>query len=133
MANLVIASNTKAMKKLDKGTKDKVWAFIEKLSADHTAPGLHIEPLNAAVDPRVRTGRVDLHFRAILFKVDDKLGDDPTFIYMGTWPHDEANKLAERSRLRVNPINGVLEASSVNSMVKKTARSELSCPILEAS
>ncbi|UOT04482.1 UvrD-helicase domain-containing protein [Rhodococcus opacus] len=109
MANLVIASNTKAMKKLDKGTKDKVWAFIEKLSADHTAPGLHIEPLNAAVDPRVRTGRVDLHFRAILFKVDDKLGDDLTFIYMGTWPHDEANKLAERSRLRVNPINGVLE------------------------
>ncbi|ANS29902.1 putative ATP-dependent DNA helicase [Rhodococcus opacus] len=109
MANLVIASNTKAMKKLDKGTKDKVWAFIEKLSADHTASGLHIEPLNAAVDPRVRTGRVDLHFRAILFKIDDKLGDDPTFIYMGTWPHDEANKLAERSRLRVNPINGVLE------------------------
>ncbi len=109
MANLVIASNTKAMRKLNKGTKDKVWSFIEKLSADHTAPGLHIEPLHAAVDPRVRTGRVDLHFRAILFKVDDKLGDDPTFIYMGTWPHDEANKLAERSRLRVNPINGVLE------------------------
>lgn len=109
MANLVIASNTKAMRKLDKGTKDKVWAFIEKLSVNHTTPGLHIEPLNAAVDPRVRTGRVDQHFRAILFKVDDKLGDDPTFIYMGTWPHDEANKLAERSRLRVNPINGVLE------------------------
>ncbi|WJG11407.1 3'-5' exonuclease [Gordonia sp. Swx-4] len=109
MANLVIASNTKAMKKLDKTIKDKVWAFIEKLSADHTAPGLHIEPLNGAIDPRVRTGRVDLNFRAILFKVDDKLGDDPTFIYMGTWPHDEANKLAERSQLRVNPINGVLE------------------------
>ncbi|MFZ2528422.1 MAG: 3'-5' exonuclease [Rhodococcus sp. (in: high G+C Gram-positive bacteria)] len=109
MANLVIASNTKAMGKLDKSVKDKVWTFIEKLSNDHTAPGLHIEPLHAAVDPRVRTGRVDLHFRAILFKVDDKLGDDPTFIYMGTWPHDEANKLAERSKLRVNPINGVLE------------------------
>lgn len=109
MANLVIASNTKAMKKLDKTIKDKVWTFIEKLSADHTAPGLHIEPLNGAIDPRVRTGRVDRNFRAILFKVDDKLGDDPTFIYMGTWPHDEANKLAERSQLRVNPINGVLE------------------------
>jgi superfamily I DNA/RNA helicase len=109
VANLVIASNTKAMKKLDKSVKDKVWAFIEKLSANHEAPGLHIEPLNAAVDPRVRTGRVDLHFRAILFRIDDKFGDDPTFIYMGTWPHDEANKLAERSKLRVNPINGVLE------------------------
>ena len=109
MANLVIASNTKAMKKLDKSTNDKVWAFIEKLSADHTAPGLHIEPIKGSVDPRVRTGRVDLNFRAILFKIDAKLGDDPTFIYMGTWPHDEANKLAERSKLRVNPINGVLE------------------------
>lgn len=109
MANLVIASNTKSMRKLDKSVKDKVWAFIEKLSSDHTASGLHIEPLAGAVDPRVRTGRVDLHFRAILFKVDDKLGDDPTFIYMGTWPHDEANSLAVRSTLRVNPINGVLE------------------------
>lgn len=97
------------MGKLDKSVKDKVWAFIEKLSNDHTNASLHIEPLHAAADPRVRTGRVDLHFRAILFKVDDKLGDDPTFIYMGTWPHDEANKLAERSKLRVNPINGVLE------------------------
>ncbi|MCK0093740.1 UvrD-helicase domain-containing protein [Rhodococcus sp. F64268] len=109
MANLVIASNTKAMKKLEKSTNDKVWAFIEKLSADHTAPGLHIEPIQGAIDPRVRTGRVDLNFRAILFKVDSKLGDDPTFIYMGTWKHDVANKLAERSKLRVNPINGVLE------------------------
>ncbi len=109
MANLVFASNNKSMPKLDGSIKNKVWTFIEKLAADHTAAGLHIEPLHAAVDPRVRTGRVDLYYRAILFKIDDKLGGDPTFIYMGTWPHDEANKRAERSRLSVNPINGVLE------------------------
>lgn len=110
MANLVLASNSKSMPKLDGSIRTKVWAFIEKLGVDHTAPGLHIEPLKGAADKRVRTGRVDLQYRAILFKIDDKLGDDPTFIYMGTWPHDEANKLAERSYLRVNPINGVLEA-----------------------
>ncbi|MBU4615247.1 UvrD-helicase domain-containing protein [Rhodococcus sp. GG48] len=109
MANLVLASNSKAMPKLDGSIRSKVWAFIEKLSGDHTAPGLHIEPIKGAIDKRVRTGRVDLQYRAILFKVDDKFGDDPTFIYMGTWPHDEANKLAERSKLQVNPINGVLE------------------------
>ncbi|MBY4571127.1 DNA helicase UvrD [Gordonia sihwensis] len=110
MANLVLASNSKSMPKLDGSIRNKVWAFIEKLGTDHTAPGLHIEPLKGAVDKRVRTGRVDLQYRAILFKIDDKLGDDPTFIYMGTWPHDDANKLAERSYLQVNPINGVLEA-----------------------
>src|SRR5271167_3814465 len=96
------------MSKLDGSVKNKVYDFFEKLNTDDTAPGLHIEPLNAAIDPRVRTGRVDLHYRAILFRVDDK-ASGPTYIYMGTWPHDEANKLAEHATLRVNPINGTLE------------------------
>jgi superfamily I DNA/RNA helicase len=108
VANLVIASNSKAMSKLDGSIKNKVYDFFEKLNADDTSSALHIEPLNAAVDPRVRTGRVDYHWRAVLFKVEDKSAG-PTYIYMGTWPHDEANKLAERATLRVNPINGTLE------------------------
>ena len=109
MANLVIASNSKAMSKLDGSIKKKVYDFFEKLNADDTSPKLHIEPMNVAADSRVRTGRVDLHYRALLFKVDDKSGGVPTYIYMGTWNHDEAIKLAETATLRVNPINGTLE------------------------
>ncbi len=108
MANLVIASNSKGMSKLDGSVKNKVYDFFEKLTADDTQPSLHIEPLHVAVDPRVRTGRVDLHYRAVLFRVDDKAAG-PTYIYMGTWGHDDAIKLAERATLRVNPINGTLE------------------------
>jgi superfamily I DNA/RNA helicase len=108
VANLVIASNSKAMSKLDGSIKNKVYDFFEKLNADDTQPSLHIEPMKAAIDPRVRTGRVDLHYRAVLFRVDDK-SSGPTYIYMGTWSHDEAIKLAERATLRVNPINGTLE------------------------
>jgi superfamily I DNA/RNA helicase len=108
VANLVIASNSKAMSKLDGSIKNKVYDFFEKLNADDTQPALHIEPMKAAIDPRVRTGRVDLHYRAVLFRVDDK-SSGPTYIYMGTWGHDEAIKLAERATLRVNPINGTLE------------------------
>ncbi|OBA90704.1 DNA helicase UvrD [Mycolicibacterium mucogenicum] len=108
MANLVIASNSKGMSKLDGSIKNKVYDFFEKLAADDTQPSLHIEPLHAAIDPRVRTGRVDLHYRAVLFRVDDK-SSGPTYIYMGTWGHDDAIKLAERATLRVNPINGTLE------------------------
>ena len=108
MPNLVIASNNKAMPKLDGSVKRKVYDFFEKLNADDTSAGLHIEPLNGAVDERVRTARVDLQYRAILFRVEDKAGN-VTYLYMGTWKHDEANRLAERSTLRVNPINGVLE------------------------
>lgn len=108
MANLVIASNSKGMSKLDGSIKNKVYDFFEKLAADDTQPSLHIEPLHVASDPRVRTGRVDLHYRAVLFRVDDK-SSGPTYIYMGTWGHDDAIKLAERATLRVNPINGTLE------------------------
>lgn len=96
------------MSKLDGSIKNKVYDFFEKLNADDTQPALHIEPLHAAIDPRVRTGRVDLHYRAVLFRVDDK-SSGLTYIYMGTWGHDDAIKLAERATLRVNPINGTLE------------------------
>lgn len=108
MANLVIASNSKGMSKLDGSVKNKVYDFFEKLAADDTSAKLHIEPMKGAVDSRVRTGRVDLYWRAVLFRVDDKQSG-PTYIYMGTWPHDDAIKLAERATLRVNPINGTLE------------------------
>lgn len=109
MANLVIASNSKGMSKLDGSIKNKVYDFFEKLTADDTSPKLHIEPMKGAIDPRVRTGRVDLYWRAVLFRIEDK-DSGPTYIYMGTWPHDDAIKLAERATLRVNPINGTLEA-----------------------
>ena len=98
MANLVIASNSKGMSKLDGSVKNKVYDFFEKLNADDTSPKLHIEPMKRALDRRVRTGRVDLYWRAILFRIDDK-ASGTTYIYMGTWPHDEAIKLAERATL----------------------------------
>ncbi|WP_040828296.1 3'-5' exonuclease [Nocardia jiangxiensis] len=108
MANIVIATNTKAMGKLDGSVKRKVYDFLEKLQTDDTAPSLHIEPIKGAADARVRTGRVDLNYRAILFRLDPE-GGDTTYVYMGTWKHDEANDLAEQSTLRVNKINGTVE------------------------
>lgn len=123
MANLVIASNSKGMSKLDGSIKNKVYDFFEKLAADDTQPSLHIEPLHVAVDPRVRTGRVDLHYRAVLFRVDDK-SSGPTYIYMGTWGHDDAIKLAERATLRVNPINGTLEGLIGDSAPVEAAQTE---------
>ena len=111
MANLVIASNSKAMSKLDGSIKKKVFDFFEKLSEDDTLLSLHIEPLHVSSDPRVRTGRVDLHYRAVLFKVEDK-SNIPTYIYMGTWNHDDAIKLAEKATLRSTPSTARWEGLS---------------------
>lgn len=108
MANIVMANQNKSLRGIDGSIAQRVFGFLEKLQADDTTPGLHIEPMKGAVDRRVRTGRVGLDHRAVLFRVDPKEGGT-TYVYMGTWPHDEANAIAERAVLRVNPVNGILE------------------------
>src|SRR4051794_16757264 len=61
-----------------------------------------------AVDPRVRTGRVDSFWRALMFKVQGQ-GQDAIYVYLGVWPHDEANAFGVKAKLQVNPVNGIAE------------------------
>jgi superfamily I DNA/RNA helicase len=93
--------------KIDGAMKAKVYSFFEKLQKDDTAPGLHIEPMQSPADPRVRTGRIDLNYRAVLFKV--AFENIPHYFYYGAWPHDQAIDVARSSVLQVNSVNGVLE------------------------
>lgn len=109
MAYVVMGTQVKAMPKLDGSLKGKVFDFLQKIQINDATPGLHIEPIKNSVDSRVRTGRVDLKFRAVLFRVDGSAGST-YYIYLGTWPHDDAIAMAAKSVLRVNPVNNVLEA-----------------------
>ncbi|GAA3290510.1 3'-5' exonuclease [Arthrobacter citreus] len=107
--------------KIDGSMRAKVYAFFEKLQKDDTAPGLHIEPMHNPADPRVRTGRIDLNYRAVLFKVS--LESMPHYFYYGSWPHDQAIEIARSSVLAVNPVNGVLE------VLRKSAPVEPQAPV----
>ncbi|MHA7306398.1 3'-5' exonuclease [Arthrobacter sp. TMN-49] len=98
---------TKSKDKLDTSMKGKVYDFLYKLQENDASPGLHIEPMQKPLDKRARTGRVDLNFRAVLFRLEG--GAEPHYVYMGTWPHDKAIAIARSTVLQVNPINGVLE------------------------
>ena len=84
--------------------------FLQKLSVDPTNPSLKIKTLSNAVDKRVRTGRINDQFRAVLFEIKDK--DTHHFVLVDVDSHDEGNLKAERLdparlRLDVNPINGI--------------------------
>lgn len=103
----IVMSKLKGQK-LDKAVQSKSFAFLQKLAADDTSPGLHIEPMQKAADARARTGRVDQFWRAVLFKLDQKNGE-PIYVYDGTWPHDEAIERARTRVLHFNPINGITE------------------------
>ncbi len=98
---------SKPASKLDPAIKKKAYAFLEKLGEDDTAPGLHIEPIVNSADPRVRTGRVDLSYRAVLIKVVQ--GAAVVYVFHGIWPHDEAIEVAKRTKLKWNPVNGITE------------------------
>lgn len=97
----------KTKDKLDNSVKSLVMNFLEKLQEDDTVPGLHIERLKNVADGRVRTGRVNDMWRAVLFRLET--GSTPTYVYYGTWPHDKAIDIAGRSTLQMNPVFGIPE------------------------
>ena len=91
---------------LDNALRAKVTTFLQKLSENDSTSGLHVEPIANSVDSRVRTGRVDQFWRAVMFRLDG--GDEPHYVVRGVWAHDDAIDVARRSRLKVNPVNGVV-------------------------
>ncbi len=92
---------------IDGSLKQRAWDFLTKLMTDPTSPGLHIEPIKGSRDPRVRTGRVNDNFRAVMFLVAQQ--PEPHFVLAAVAKHDEANALAERIVLTTNPVTGILE------------------------
>ncbi|WP_139416176.1 3'-5' exonuclease [Agromyces laixinhei] len=94
--------------KHEKAVDLKIMAFLRKLTEDDTIPGLNIERMNHPVDERARTGRVDIHLRAVLYQLDP-IGQERTYVYAGTWEHDEAIERARTRKLQINPVNGIPE------------------------
>lgn len=97
--------------KLDGAVMAKAYKFLEKLQENDASPGLHIEPMNNPADSRVRTGRVDDHWRAVLIRLSGDAG--VTYVFLGVWGHDEAITYARRVKFAKNPVNGVPEISVV--------------------
>jgi superfamily I DNA/RNA helicase len=102
---------SKPASKLEPALKKKAYAFLEKLAEDDTSLGLHIEPIADSADDKVRTGRVDQSYRAVLFRIAGK--GEPAYVFYGIWPHDEAIAVAKKTRLNWNPVNGVTELTTV--------------------
>ena len=101
----------KLASKIDGSIRGKAMAFLQKLGTDDTTSGLHIEPIENAADPRVRTGRVDNAWRAVMFRLDSD--GERHYVIHGIWPHDDAIAVARRVRLSVNPINGLPQIAEI--------------------
>ena len=116
-------------KRLDGSVRSSAYAFLEKLMQSDTSSGLHIEPIRGAADPRVRTGRVSDFYRAVLIKLEGS-GTKATYLYLGTYPHDDAIKYALTASVVINPISGVAELLKVQPPSRPSKDfSEITAPV----
>jgi superfamily I DNA/RNA helicase len=110
---------TKTASTIDASVKKKAYTFLEKLTTNDTTVGLHIEPIGNSADPKVRTGRVDDYYRAVLFRIPSE--GDTLYVFHGIWPHDEAIAVARKTVLSVNPVNGVTEIRVIETPAATTS------------
>lgn len=106
------------------GLSKEILSFFQKLTDDPTNPSLHIEPVKAARDSRVRTGRINQKYRAVLFELHGK--GDSHFVLVDVLNHDDAYALAVRTTLKINPITGVTELSQSEPDLSEVSSSEVS-------
>lgn len=112
MPSIIWAANKN---NVDGSISKRVLTFLEKLQKDPSTPGLNIEPIVTSVDKRVRTGRVNDQYRAVLFELNAH--GTQTFVYTGTFNHDDAIKIARTARLTFDPTTGIA------SLIQETERS----------
>ena len=90
--------------KLEPKVRKGVDAAIAKF-AEHTHAGLHLEKLNNAKDPRIRTIRVDQFWRGVVLAPEK--GD--VYCLLAVMAHDDAIAWARSKKFSVNQAIGVLE------------------------
>jgi superfamily I DNA/RNA helicase len=103
--------------KLDGSVRKAAFAFLEKLQENDANPGLHIEPINGSADPRIRTGRVNDYWRALLVKVQGQ-SEEAHYIYLGTYQHDDAIAYAKTAVVRINPRNSIAELVEADQVIE---------------
>ncbi|MFG2015890.1 UvrD-helicase domain-containing protein [Actinomadura geliboluensis] len=105
MAQLAIANSfLPQYAKLEPKVRKGVDAAIGKF-AEHTHAGLHLEKLNNAKDPRIRTIRIDQFWRGVVLAPEK--GD--VYCLLAVMAHDDAIEWARSRKFSVNQAIGVLE------------------------
>lgn len=94
-----------SLTKIQKKQQSKVLSFVNKFRTEPTSSGINYEKINNARSNYLYSVRIDLTYRAIIFKPDK--GN----IYILLWVdhHDEAYAWAERKQIKIHPNTGTLQ------------------------
>jgi hypothetical protein len=92
--------------RLEKPVQAAVKAAMNKF-AEHTHAGLHLEKLQHSKDDRIRTIRIDIHWRGVVLAPDS--GD--TYYLLKVMEHDRAYAYAASRKFTVNQALGVVDVA----------------------
>lgn len=94
-----------ALHRIPRAQQKKVRNFITRFRLNPTAASINYEPIHNMRDPRVRTVRIDLAYRAIVLHPEQ----DDIYVLMWVDHHDEAMAWAQHKLFEVNPVTGALQ------------------------
>ena len=103
MVRVAVSSDfLNAYAQVPRKVQKKVREFTRKFMEDPTQASINYESIHGMKDPKVRTVRIGIDYRAIV--IHPPKGD----VYMLAWVdhHDEAMEWAMRKRFEVNPVLG---------------------------
>ena len=109
-----------AFARLPRQVQGKVTEFVNKFRSNPMSPGINYEKLNAGLDKKIYSVRIDDTYRGIVVRQQE------TGVYLLLWVdhHDEAYQWAARKRCEVNPKTGAIQVFDVQVVVEKAVEPE---------
>ncbi len=93
---------------IPRAQQKKVSKFLRKFRQDPTQSSINYEPISTFSDPRLRTVRIDLEYRAIVRQPEK----GNTYLLLWIDHHDKAMRWAEHKSVSVHPETGALQVFS---------------------
>src|SRR4051812_27474263 len=125
MPSLVLAKTfLDRFARLSSSVQKDVGRLLDKFEDLARTKSLHLEPIKGALDPNVRTVRVNQGVRGIV--AAPQTGE--VFILIDVLPHDEATEWCLRKRLTINHVTGALEIYDVVDVAVASAISQADEP-----
>lgn len=102
-----------AFAKLPRNIQGRTTDFLNKFRNDPTSPGINLEKLNAVIDKKLCSARINDTYRCIIAR------DEASSTYIVLWVdhHDEAYAWAARRRCAMNPNTGTVQIYQVEEAV----------------
>lgn len=106
-----------AFARLPRPVQGKVTEFVNKFRNNPMSPGINYEKLNAGIDKKIFSVRIDDTYRGIVVRQQE------TGVYLLLWVdhHDEAYQWAARKRCEVNPKTGAIQVFDVQNVVERVS------------